>query len=157
MKIALITVGATHKQWAAQGEEEYLKRLRHYIDFDKIVVPDIKNTSKLTVDQQKQLEGEGILSKLSVADRVWLLDERGKEHTSLEFSAALQEQMNRGVKRLVFVIGGPYGFSNAVYARADGKLSFSKFTLPHDLIRVVFMEQLYRAFTIQRGEPYHHE
>lgn len=157
MKTILITVGETHKRWAAQGEKEYLERLNHYIDFEKISTRDIRNTKKLSEEQQKQIEGKDILGRLQPADIVALLDEHGKTMTSREFSKELQGYMNRGTKRLIFVIGGPYGFSKEVYDRADALYSFSNLTFPHDLIRVIFLEQLYRAHTILRNEPYHHD
>lgn len=157
MKISLITVGETHKKWAKEGEEEYISRLKHYISFEKLSVADIKKGKSLSVNQQKELEGLGIKAQLQPGDYVVLLDERGKEFSSRGLATELQLQMNRGVKRLVFIIGGPYGFSEEIYKRCDARMSLSKLTFPHDLARVVFVEQLYRAFTILKGEPYHHD
>lgn len=156
MKSSLITIGATHKRWAVQGEEEYRERLKHYLDFEIVTIPDLRNTRNMDVAMQKNAEGELILAKLQPGDFVILLDERGKEFTSKEFAVELQQFMNRGIRRAVFIIGGPYGFSQKVYDRADKLIAFSKMTFPHDLIRVVFMEQLYRACTILRNEKYHH-
>lgn len=157
MKALLLTVGATHKKWIAEGEKEYIDRLKHYVDFEDITVPDIRNTSNLSAEQQKIKEGELLISRLQTGDFVILLDERGKQFGSREFSANMQSIMNRGLKRVVFIIGGPYGFSESVYAIANQKMSLSSLTFPHDLVRVIFLEQLYRAFTILRGEKYHHD
>lgn len=156
MKCNLIVVGDTHKKWAVEGENEYLSRLKFYIDFEKIIVPDIKKTKSLSIEQQKILEGKAILQRLNTSDVVWLLDEHGQEYGSIEFAGKIGNEMIRGTKRLVFLIGGPYGFSKEVYERANSKISFSHLTFPHDLIRVIFMEQLYRAMTIMNNEPYHH-
>ena len=157
MKICLMTIGATHKKWAEAGEKEYSDRLRHYVQFEKIALPDIKSTKGTDQERQKILEGEAFLQKLNPTDHVVLLDERGKELTSRDFSRSIETLMLRGFKRVVFLIGGPYGFSQDIYDRADGKISFSRMTFPHDLIRTIFMEQLYRAFSIMRNEPYHHD
>lgn len=155
MDIALIAVGKTATGYVREGIEEYLKRLKHYIPFTVETVPDVRG-GKLSEEQQKRLEGERILSLLRPADRVVLLDENGSEYTSEKFAERLQKHMASGLKRLVFVIGGPYGFSPEVYGRADGKLSLSKMTLNHEMVRMFFVEQVYRAMTILRGEPYHH-
>lgn len=157
MKILLLSVGSTAKPWVKEGENEYGKRVNRYVQFEHISIPDLKNGGKTPSDRQKQLEGEAILARLQPADKVVLLDERGEQLTSRAFSSRMQQHMNGGVKRLVFVIGGPYGFSEAVYNRADSLLSLSKMTFPHDLIRAMFIEQLYRAFTILNNEPYHHD
>lgn len=157
MKICLLTVGETQKKWAKEGEDEYIGRLKHYIAFEKLTVADIKKGKSMTEAKQKETEGSGILSSIQPGDFVLLLDEQGKEFTSRALAAELQGHMNRGLKRLVFVIGGPYGFSEEVYKRADGLISLSKLTFPHDLARVVYAEQLYRALTILKGEPYHHD
>lgn len=157
MKIVLLVIGETHKKWAAEGEKEYMSRLRHYVDFEKVVIPDLKGLKNLSIEQIKEKEGEQILARLSPGDAVILLDEKGEEFTSVKFSAALQRLMNGGQKRAVFVVGGPYGFSETVYSKASRLLSFSRLTFPHDLIRVIFAEQLYRAFSILRNEPYHHD
>lgn len=155
MDIALIAVGKTATGYVREGIEEYLKRLKHYIPFTMETVPDVRG-GKLSEEQQKRLEGERILSLIRPADRVVLLDERGAEYTSEKFAEWIQKDMASGLKRLVFVIGGPYGFSPEVYGRADGKLSLSKMTLNHEMVRMFFVEQVYRAMTILRGEPYHH-
>lgn len=157
MDIELLTVGKTTTSYINQGIEEYCKRLRHYIPYRITSIPDIRNTSKMSEQNQKQAEGVSILSKLSASDQVILLDERGKEMTSMEFSAFMQRLMLGGKKRAVFIVGGPYGFSEEVYARADNKISLSKMTFSHEMVRLFFTEQVYRAMTILRGEPYHHE
>ena len=157
MEIELMTVGKTTSKIIIAGIEEYTKRLRHYIPYSINMLPDVRNAGKLKADQQKEAEGELILSKLSASDFVVLLDERGKEYTSMEFSAFIERQMVAGRKKVVFVVGGPYGFSQAVYDRADSKLSLSKMTFNHEMVRLFFTEQIYRAMTILRNEPYHHE
>lgn len=153
----LLTVGRTAIKFVKEGIEEYRKRLQHYLSFKIEEIPDLKNVKNLTQSQQKEKEGELLLSRMASSDFVMLLDERGKEYTSIEFSAYMEKQMASGRKRLVFVIGGPYGFSDAVYQRADSKISLSRMTFNHEMIRVFFVEQIYRAMTILRGEPYHHE
>lgn len=155
MEITLIAVGKTTIDYIRTGIEEYFKRLRHYITFNVEIVADIR-AGKLSESQQKNAEGERILSLLKPSDYVVLLDERGKQYTSDEFAILLQKQMASGLKRLVFVIGGPYGFSPEVYSRANSKLSLSKMTLNHEMVRLFFIEQVYRGMTILRGEPYHH-
>jgi len=157
MKITLITIGKTDSTYLKEGIEIYLKRLKHYIKFETKIIPDIKNTKNLSFEQQKQKEGDLILKEITQQDQIILLDERGKEYSSINFSAFLQKKMLEGVKNLVFVIGGPYGFSDEVYQRAGGKISISKMTFSHQMIRLIFIEQVYRAFTILKGEPYHHE
>ncbi|MEP1954916.1 MAG: 23S rRNA (pseudouridine(1915)-N(3))-methyltransferase RlmH, partial [Algoriphagus sp.] len=137
--------------------EEYSKRLNFYIKFDFEVIPDLKNTKSLSELLQKEKEGELILKNIIPSDEVILLDERGKSYSSIDFSEFLQKKMNAGLKQLIFVIGGPYGFSDQVYARANAKLSISKMTFSHQMIRPFFIEQVYRGFTILRNEPYHHE
>ena len=136
--------------------QEYQKRLTHYIPFTIQVIPELKNTKALTTDQQKQAEGELILRAITSANDLVLLDEHGKEFRSIEFADYLQKKMSSG-RDLVFVVGGPYGFSEAVYQRANGKISLSKMTFSHQMVRLFFVEQTYRAMTILRGEPYHHE
>lgn len=158
MKVVLIAVGNVKSPWAAQGENTYAQRIGHYIQFETVVVPDVKTSRSTTPQAQKEAEGCLILSKLQPTDAVVLLDERGKQPTSRGLAEMLQGYMNSGVKRLVFIIGGPYGFSDSVYDRAAGRmLSFSSLTFPHELARLIFTEQLYRAMTILRGEPYHHD
>jgi 23S rRNA (pseudouridine1915-N3)-methyltransferase len=157
MEISLIVIGKTNARYLQEGIDEYIKRRKHYIPYSITVLPDIKNTKKLTEEQQKEAEGKLMLDALKPGDCLVLLDERGKEFTSVAFADYLQRKMNAGLRRLVFVIGGPYGFSQSVYDRADEKISLSKMTFSHEMIRLFFTEQIYRAMTIQRGEPYHHQ
>lgn len=156
MKTELILVGKTTSCHFAAGIDDYVGRIAHYMPFSVTVIPDLKNTRKLTEEQQKEQEGELILRQIQVGDTVVLLDEHGKELRSIELAAWLERRQQTS-RRLVFVIGGPYGFSPALYARADEKLSLSRLTFSHQMVRLVFTEQLYRACTIIRGEPYHHE
>lgn len=156
MDIKLLTVGKTDVKWVKEGLDLYMSRLAHYVPFSLIEIPQLKNVSSFSKDQIKEKEGELILKQLRTSDLVWLLDERGKQYSSLEFADFLQKVMSRG-RDIVFVIGGAYGFSKDVYARADGMVSISKMTFSHQMVRTVFAEQVYRAFTIIRGEPYHHE
>ncbi len=157
MKISLLCIGKTDDGFIRSGIEAYLKRLKHYINFEIVLIPDIKNSKNLSRDQQKDKEGELILKQVSNTDLLILLDERGKEYRSVEFSRFLEKKMVESISHVVFVIGGPYGFSDAVYRRAGQQLSLSKMTFSHQMIRLFFVEQVYRAFTIMRGEPYHHE
>lgn len=157
MEITLLTVGKTSTGYIQTGIDEYCKRLRRYVPFNIKCLPDIKNTRSLSEPQQKAAEGNLILNELSSSDLAVLLDERGEMPTSRGFSEFLQKGMASGRKRMVFVVGGPYGFSPEVYARADAKLSFSRMTFSHEMIRLFFTEQVYRAMTILKGEPYHHD
>lgn len=157
MKIELAVIGKTSIGYLKQGIDEYIKRLKHYSPFEIKYIDDIKNTKNISEDQQKQTEGAKILSLLDKSDFVVLLDEHGKEYTSMQYSSYIQKRMLSGVKKVVFVIGGPYGFSQEVYDRANDKISFSKMTFNHEMIRLIFTEQLYRAYTIINHEPYHHE
>lgn len=157
MKIVIIAVGKTSTGYVTCGVEEFLKRANRYVPTELLVIPDVKSSKALSEDAQKQQEGRSIISALQPGDIVTLLDERGKELTSREFSLMIERRMVQGIKRLVFVIGGPYGFSNEVYERADSKLSLSRMTFTHEMVRLFFMEQIYRAMTIMRGEPYHHD
>ncbi len=157
MKITLLCIGKTDDGFILSGMENYMKRLKHYIPFQMQVIPDIKNAKNLTQEQQKQKEGELLLKNIQKLDFIVLLDERGKEYTSMQFSTFIEQKMVGSVNHLVFVIGGPYGFSEEVYQRANQQLSLSKMTFSHQMIRLFFVEQVYRAFTIMRGEPYHHE
>lgn len=157
MQIKLIAIGKTDHPAIQKLIEEYSSRLGFYIRFEWEIIPDLKNTKALSEQNQKEKEGELILKKIQTSDDLLLLDERGKTYSSMEFSDFLQKKMNSGLKQLVLVIGGPYGFSEAVYARANGKISLSKMTFSHQMIRPFLIEQLYRAFTILRNEPYHHE
>ncbi len=155
MKVKFICIGKTGKDFLVAGEQEYLKRLQHYISVERIEIPDLKNAKKLTIDQIKELEGKEILSKIS-GEQIILLDENGKNFSSVEFSQFLQQKFNQGGKGLAFVVGGAYGFSNEVYQQATIKISLSKMTFSHQMIRMIFFEQLYRGMTILKGEPYHH-
>jgi len=157
MKICLLTIGKTDETYLQKGIEIFLKRIPHYISFEMKMIPDIKNSKNLSIEQQKEKEGELILQQLISSDDVILLDENGLEFASLDFARFLEKKMVSGIKRQVFVIGGPYGFSGNVYARAYGKLSLSQMTFSHQMVRLIFVEQLYRAMTILKGEPYHHE
>lgn len=157
MNIKLLTIGKTDNKALQTLIDEYLKRLSFYVKFDLEIIPDIKNVKNLSEAQQKEKEGELILSKLMVTDQLVLLDEGGKRFSSVGFSDELQKKMNSGIKTLVFVIGGPYGFSPQVYAKAQGKISLSDMTFSHQMVRLFFIEQVYRAFTILRNEPYHHQ
>lgn len=157
MKIELLVVGKTSIGYLKQGIDEYVKRLKHYVSFEIKYIDDIKSTKNISEQQQKQIEGSKILLQVDRSDIVILLDEHGKEYTSLEYSNYMQKRMLSGVKKVVFVIGGPYGFSKDVYDRSNDKISFSKMTFNHEMIRLIFSEQLYRAFTIINHEPYHHE
>ncbi len=157
MRAILILVGKTVNKHFVELIDDYAGRVKHYIGFDITMIPELKNTKNLSTEQQKQQEGELILKQLQGGDHVVLLDEHGKEMRSVEFSAYMEQKMQTVSKRLVFVIGGPYGFSQDVYARANEKMSLSKMTFSHQMVRLIFVEQLYRAMTIMRGEPYHHE
>ena len=156
MKITLLVVGKTTSVQIESLIQEYQKRLTHYIPFVLQVIPELKNTKALTPEQQKLAEGELILRAINSSTDLVLLDEHGKEFRSVEFADYLQKRMSSG-RDVVFVVGGPYGFSEAVYQRANGKISLSKMTFSHQMVRLFFVEQLYRAMTILRGEPYHHE
>lgn len=157
MKFCLLVVGKTASSFMSKGIEEYKSRVNRYVGFDILSISDLKSTRGLTEMQQKEKEGEMLLASLTPSDTVILLDEKGREYTSREFADFQASMMNRGVKRLVYVIGGPYGFSQKVYDRADGKISLSRMTFSHEMARLFFCEQLYRAMTILRGEPYHHD
>lgn len=157
MKIKLLAIGKTDDKNLQTLIETYQNRLKHYINFELEVIPDIKNVKNLSEVQQKEKEGTLILKKLAATDQLILLDEKGKEFRSIEFSKFLQKKMNAGIKQLVLVIGGPYGFSDAVYKKAQGKISLSKMTFSHQMIRLFVVEQLYRGCTILKNEPYHHE
>lgn len=156
MQIKLLAIGKTDNSQLQLLLDDYRKRLGFYIKFEFEIIPDLKKIKNLSEEQQKQKEGELILAKLNSTDLLILLDEKGKQFDSLQFSVQLQKYMNSGIKQLVFVIGGPYGFSQEVYNKANGKISLSKMTFSHQMIRLFMIEQLYRAFTILRNEPYHH-
>lgn len=157
MKITLLCIGKTDDKRLLQLIEEYSKRLNHYVKFSIEILPDIKKVKHLSESQQKEKEGALILSKVSTQDHLILLDENGKEYNSVSFSKLLQKKMNAGYKTLVLVIGGPYGFSQAVYQAAQGKIALSQMTFSHQMVRLFITEQLYRGFTILKGEPYHHQ
>ena len=157
MKITLLTVGKTDKDWVKAGLDIYVSRLKHYIPFSVVEIPELKNVSALSKEQIKTREGELILKNVRPTDDLILMDEKGKQYTSMELAKVLQDKISYVGKDIVFVIGGAYGFSEAVYNRADSKISLSKMTFSHQMVRAIFAEQIYRAFTIMRGEPYHHE
>ncbi len=156
MKIKLITIGKTDNKNLQILIEEYIRRLSFYTSFSFEIIPDIKNSKNLSENQQKIAEGNEILKRIVKSDTLILLDEKGKSYNSMEFSGFLQKKMNSGLKTLVFIIGGPYGFSDEIYSRANGEISLSSMTFSHQMVRLFFVEQLYRAFTILRNEPYHH-
>ncbi|WP_437917772.1 23S rRNA (pseudouridine(1915)-N(3))-methyltransferase RlmH [Sphingobacterium sp. LRF_L2] len=157
MKISLLCIGKTDESFIREGIENYMKRLKHYINFELVVIPDLKNAKNLTQDLQKIKEGELLLKQVNNVDFVVLLDERGKDYRSVDFSKFLEQKMIGSVSHIIFIIGGPYGFSDELYERANQKLSLSKMTFSHQMVRLFFIEQIYRAFTIIRNEPYHHE
>jgi Uncharacterized conserved protein len=157
MKMTLLTVGKTDIQWVRDGLETYSSRLNHYVPFSVVEIPELKNVSALSQVQIKDREGKLIMKALKPSDRVILMDEHGREYRSIEFASFIETMMYSGGKDIVFIIGGAYGFSDEVYSRSDGKISLSKMTFSHQMVRAIFAEQLYRAFTIIKGEPYHHE
>jgi len=157
MKIMLLTVGKTDESYLKEGIEKYVKRLKHYTKLSIIEIDELKNTKSLTPQQQKTKEAELILKKILPLDHVILLDEKGMELSSMQFATYFEKKSLGSVSSLVFVVGGPYGFDQSVYERANEKLSLSTMTFSHQMIRLFFMEQLYRAFTIIKGEPYHNE
>ncbi|MBD1366884.1 23S rRNA (pseudouridine(1915)-N(3))-methyltransferase RlmH [Mucilaginibacter sp. ZT4R22] len=157
MKITFITVGKTEDAYLKDGIEKYVKRLKHYTKLELAEIPELKNTKALTEDQQKTKEAELILKKVTPQDHLILLDEAGQEFTSVQFANYLNKRAISSVASLVFVVGGPYGFDQSVYQRANDKISLSRMTFSHQMVRLFFAEQLYRAFTIIKGEPYHHQ
>ncbi len=157
MKIKLLVVGKTEHKGLKSMISEYEKRLRHYIKFEMEVIPALKATKNMSVAEQQEKEGDTILSRITVSDMVILLDEQGNQYTSIDFSNYLQKLMNAGTRQVVFIVGGPFGFSTAVHNRAQGKISLSLMTFSHQMVRLFFVEQLYRGFTILRNEPYHHQ
>ncbi|MFA5327126.1 MAG: 23S rRNA (pseudouridine(1915)-N(3))-methyltransferase RlmH [Prolixibacteraceae bacterium] len=157
MKVCLLVIGKTDEAYLQKGIDIFLKRIPHYIPFELKVIPDLKNSKNLSEELQKEKEGELILQQIIASDELLLLDEQGFEFSSVDFARFLEKKMIAGLKRLVFVIGGPYGFSGSIYARANGKVSLSKMTFSHQMVRLIFAEQLYRAMTILKGEPYHHQ
>lgn len=157
MKIILLTVGKTTDSNLIRLQEEYQNRLKFYIPFETIVIPELKNTKNLTVAAQQEKEADLILKHFDSLDEVILLDDKGKQFTSVGFAGFISKKMLTSHKRMIFVVGGPYGFSERVYQRANGKISLSAMTFSHQMVRLIFVEQLYRAMTILKGEPYHHE
>ncbi len=157
MKITLLMIGKTSQPQLVKLLEEYQNRLKHYVPIDVIVIPELKNTKSISENEQKEREGDFLLKQIEPADELYLLDENGKQYTSVEFAAFISKKQITLNKRMIFVIGGPYGFAPKVYQRANGLISLSKMTFSHQMIRVIFLEQLYRAMTIIKGEPYHHQ
>lgn len=157
MKITLLAVGKTDDSRMEQLTQMYVDRLQHYINFELEIIPDLKKTKNLSEEQQKNEEGKLILNKLEKSDFITLLDEKGKKYSSLQFAELINKRSVSGLKRLVFIIGGPYGFSPDVYMRSNSKLSLSDMTFSHQMVRLFAVEQVYRAFTILKNEPYHHE
>ena len=157
MKVTLLTVGKTDMKWVREGLEMYSSRISHYVPFSVTEIPELKNVSSLSMEQIKKKEGELILKHVRQQDSLVLLDERGQRRSSLAFASWLEDRLSRGGRDLVFVVGGAYGFAQEVYDRADSLISLSEMTFSHQIVRTIFAEQLYRAFTIIRGEPYHHQ
>ena len=157
MKITLLTIGKTEDKYLLEGLDIYLKRLKHYISFKILEIPELKGTKSLSREQQKSKESELIFKNIHSSDHVILLDEKGQEFSSKQFSAFLNKKMVGGQQHLVFIVGGPYGFSEEIYLRSNEKISLSRMTYSHQMIRLLFTEQLYRAYTILKGEPYHHD
>jgi 23S rRNA (pseudouridine1915-N3)-methyltransferase len=156
MKISLIAIGKTEDKYLIEGIEKYLNRLKHYINFSLVIIPDVKNTKNLTEAQQKSKEAEAIHKQINAGDLVILMDEKGKKYSSVSFANYLNKQMIGSIQHLVFIIGGPYGFDESIYQRANTTISLSDMTFSHQMVRLFFVEQLYRAFTILKNEPYHH-
>lgn len=157
MNVTLLTVGKTDVKWVKEGLDLYVSRLKHYVPFTVMEIPELKKAGALTRAQIKEKEGELILKQVSPQDILILLDEHGREIRSMEFAEYMEKQLASGARNMVFVVGGAYGFSDAVYERSQGRISLSKMTFSHQMVRTIFAEQLYRAFTILKGEPYHHE
>jgi len=157
MKITLLVIGKTDTAYLTEGINEYVKRINHYINFEIEVIPDVKKSKNMIVEQQKNLEGELIISKNLPGKELHLFDEKGKKFTSREFAGFLEKKMASGLKELILVVGGPFGFSSKVYENASSKISLSQLTFSHQMVRLMCVEQIYRAFTILKGEPYHHD
>ena len=155
--MTFLTIGKTEDSYLKEGIEKYVKRLKHYVKFEIVEIPELKNTKSLSEDQQKVKEAELISKNLINTDYIILLDERGTECSSTQFAGMLNKKMLSSVQHVVFIVGGPYGFDNSLLTKANEKLSLSKMTFSHQMVRLFFVEQLYRAFTILKGEPYHHE
>lgn len=156
MKITLLTVGKTEDAYIKEGIDKYVKRLKHYTKLEIVELPELKNTKALTQEQQKSKEAELILKKITTLDHVVLLDEKGMEFTSTQFAGYIDKRQVTSASHMIFIVGGPYGFDALVHQRANDKLSLSRMTFSHQMVRLFFIEQLYRAFTIIKGEPYHH-
>ena len=156
MKITFLWVGKTAERWLQEGVDVYMKRLKHYAPLSVTIVPTPKNTPKQDAEKQKEIEGDAVLDRIAPSDEVYLLDERGQAYSSEGLAEFLQKKMSASTKHLVIVTGGAFGFSEKLYRRANGQISFSKMTFPHQIIRLLLCEQIYRAFTILRGEAYHH-
>lgn len=157
MKVTFLVVGRTIDKHLTTLINDYAERVKHYVPFEMVVVPELKNTKALSAEQQKERESELLQKQLRPGDHIVLLDEGGREFRSMEFAAYLEKKQAQAARRLVFIVGGPYGFAPAIYALANEKVSLSKMTFSHQIVRLFFVEQLYRAMTILRGEPYHHE
>ena len=157
MKVTFLVVGRTIDKHLTTLINDYAERVKHYVPFEMVVVPELKNTKALSAEQQKERESELLQKQLRPGDHIVLLDEGGREFRSMEFAAYLEKKQAQAARRLVFIVGGPYGFAPAIYALANEKVSLSKITFSHQMVRLFFVEQLYRAMTILRGEPYHHE
>lgn len=157
MKVTLLCVGKTDDEYLQKGIEKYVKRLKHYVSFVVTIIPDLKQAKNLTEKQQREKEGQAILKQVQHTDMLILMDERGKSFRSVEFAAFFEKQMLNSVSHIIFVVGGPYGFDEVLYQRANAMISLSKMTFSHQMVRLFFVEQVYRAFSIIRGEPYHHE
>lgn len=157
MKITFLVVGKTEADYLRKGIDVYVKRLQHYLPFELLELAAIRNSQSLSEIQQKQKEGELLCSKISLSDVVVLLDEKGKQNTSVEFAEWINKKMVAGTRNLIFIVGGPYGFSGELYKRANEKISLSPMTFSHQMVRLIFVEQLYRAMTVLKGEPYHHQ
>ena len=157
MKVLLLMIGKTNQESLQQLIQDYMNRIQHYVNFETAIIPELKNTKNLPVAEQKEKEADLILKQIDNQDDIVLLDERGKQYSSLAFAEFMDKKMNSSIKRMVFVVGGPFGFSKRIYDRANGMISMSPMTFSHQMIRLIFTEQLYRAMTIIRGENYHHE
>ena len=157
MKITLVVIGKTDDKFITEGLKKYQNRLKHYISFEYIELPDVKKNKNLSQEQQKKMEGMSLLNIIKPGDYVVLLDEKGKTFSSREFASYTEKRMIAGTKRMLFIIGGPYGFSEEIYKMANDKVSLSKMTFSHQLVRLIFFEQIYRAMTILKNEPYHHD
>lgn len=157
MEICVISVGKVVSEWISKGIGIFESRIAHYIKYSSLTIPDIKNSKSLSIENIKEEEGKAILANINSSDFIVLMDEKGKEFTSREFASWNQKKMNSGIKRLVIIIGGPYGFSHTLYSKANSLIALSKLTLTHEMARLILTEQLYRAMTILKGEPYHHD